>query len=430
MPSHLIFITLFLGIVSAKQGIELQADPGIASIRLLLAGQEIARLTQPPWRTEIDLGSNLVPRELEAIGYDANGHEAGRASQVLNLPRPAAEVQIVLGEDGVQLRWINVEYAKPKSASVTFDGAPLRVDSNFRARLPVYMDRTRPHVIDAEVRFVDGVVARREEVLVGTRFSDTAETQLTPVLVTETSAQHPASYEGCFSIDGAPVRVAAVEKEKARVIFVQDPDPQQTVRAIDPTGRATNRFTRNEVARWVHFDDDTVEEILWPVMQRFSDPGSRAVSGLFQHSQEFESRRGVMAMLTTPMREGFDLRRQYADAVAVAGIRAVEGGRRRAVVLIVSDRDDASKIDPRAAQRYLASIGVPLFVWSPAEFAPGAASSWEAIEDVSTLDHLRSAVNRLRGNLVAQRIAWVHTDALSALRIKADARCGFATVAH
>src|SRR5207248_10787863 len=91
VPSHLIFISLFLGIVAGKQGIEMQADPSIASIRLTLAGQEIARLTQPPWRTEIDVGSNLVPRELEAIGYDAKGNEVGRASQVLNLPRPRSE---------------------------------------------------------------------------------------------------------------------------------------------------------------------------------------------------------------------------------------------------------------------------------------------------------------------------------------------------
>jgi hypothetical protein len=430
VPSHLIFITLFLGIVSGKQGIELQGDTNIASIRLVLAGQEIARLTQPPWRTEIDLGSNLVPRELEAIGYDAKGNEVGRASQVLNLPKPAAEVQIVLGEDGVQLRWTNLEYAKPKSASVTFDGAPLRVDSDFRAPLPVYMDRKRPHVIDAEMRFVDGVVARREEVLVGTRFSDTAETQLTPVLLTETSVQHPASYDGCFSIDGAPVRVAVLEKEKARVIFVQDPDPQQTAHALDPTGRASNPFTRKEVARWLHFDDDTVEEILWPVVQRFSDPSGRTVSRLFAHSRDFESGRGVMALLTASMRAGIDLPRQYADAVAVAGIQALDGGRRRAVVLIVSDRADASKADPRTVQRYLASVGVPLLVWSPADVTPGATSSWGAVEDISTLDHLHAAVNRLRSTLAAQRIAWIHTDAFSALRIKADERCGFATVAH
>ena len=430
MPSHLIFISLFLGIVSGKQVIQLQADPEIASIRVVLAGQEIARLTQPPWRVDADLGPELVPRELEAIGYDAKGDEVARASQILNLPKPLAEVQIVPAQGGVQLHWSNVEYAKPKSALVTFDGAPLRVDSNFRARFPVYVDWSRPHVIDADLRFADGVVARRESVIEGTRFSDTAETQLTPVLVTETAAQHPASFEQCFSIDGAPVRVSAVDKERAHVIFVQDPDPHDIAQAIDPVGRASNMFTRAEVARLVHFDEDTVQEILWPVIRRFDDPSGHAVSRLFQHSEEYPAQqKGVVALLTLPMRYGYDLPRRFADAVAVAGVRALAGDRRRAVVAVLNERSDLSVADPRSVRRYLASIGVPLFVWAPGPVTLDATTRWGAIEDISTIDHLRAAVNRVRSNLAAQRVAWIHTDAFSALRVRADERCGFA-VAH
>ena len=430
MPAHIAFITLFLGIVSGKQGIEVQADNNIASIRVTIAGLEIARLTKPPWRAEIDLGPELVPRELQAIGYDASGNEVARASQVLNLPQPVADVQIVLEGDGVQMRWSNLTYEKPKSAAVTFDGAPLRVDSNFHAPFPVYMDKSRPHVIEADLRFSSGVAARREAVLEGTRFSDTAQSEITPVLLTETAPQHPAALDECFTIDGAPVRLSAVEKEKAQVLFVQDPDPQQTRRAIDPTGRASNFATRGEMARLVHLDADTAAQIFFTVTKRYADPSSNAVSRLFEHSAEFPADKGVISLLTLPLTTAYDAPRQYSDAVAVAGIGSTSGGRRRAVVLILGSKADTSVSDPRAVRRYLQSIGVPLFVWSPGDVTLDAATRWGDIEDISNIDHLRAAVNRLRKALAAQRIAWVHADTFRALRAKADERCGFATVAH
>ena len=218
-PAHIAFISLFLGIVSGKQAVELRADKEVASIRITLAGQEVARLTQPPWRTALDLGSELVPRELRASGYDANGNEIAQTSEFLNLPHESAEVDIELRRSGAfpeaaQLRWRNLEFSSPKSALVTFDGVPLKVDSQFHVRLP-QTDWSRPHVIDVLMRFADGLVARREAVIDGASFFDTARAELTPVLLTETSAQHPASFDACFSVDGAPVHVAAIAREIA-----------------------------------------------------------------------------------------------------------------------------------------------------------------------------------------------------------------------
>src|SRR3989442_9837171 len=118
---------MFLGLASGLQPIELQTDATVKSIRITLAGREAAHLAQPPWRTEIDLGLELVPREVQAIAYDENGNELGRASQLLNLPRASAEVEIVLQYSGMfptaaQLRWRNLEHADPDSAGITFDG--------------------------------------------------------------------------------------------------------------------------------------------------------------------------------------------------------------------------------------------------------------------------------------------------------------------
>jgi len=415
--------------------VELRADREVASIRITLAGQEVARLTQPPWRTELDLGNELVPRELRASGYDANGNEIARTSEFLNLPHESAEVDIELRRSGAfpdaaQLRWRNLEFSNPKSALVTFDGVPLKVDSQFHVRLPPQTDWSRPHIIDALMRFPDGVVARREAVIDGASFFESARAELTPVLLTETSAQHPASFDACFSIDGAPVHVAAIDKDTARVLFVQDPDPHLNTRALDPARRASNPMTRNEVAAWARLDDDTMEEIIWPVAQRFSDRTSSTTSRLFEHTQELQPKSGLVGLLTLASRYGFNSPRQFADAVAVAGIRSMLGGRRRAVVLLLSERDDVSGTTPSAVRRYLTSIGVPLFVWSPVGEDVSAAASWGPVDDISTIDHLRGAAIHLKQTLSSQRVAWVRADPLSALRVKADERCGFATVAH
>ena len=422
VPSRLIFISLFLGVVSGKQGVELQADREIRSIRISLGATEVARLTKPPWTVEIDLGSEMVPRELVATGYDDAGNEIARTSQVLNVPRPAADVQIVREGDGVRLRYSNLQYSPPLKTMVTFDGVELKVDRDFRGRFPA-ADWSRPHIVAAQMNFDDGVTARREVVIEGTRFSDTAESQLTPIALSETSKQHPKSLDGCFSIDGEPVRASAVEKELAHVTFVLDPNPDETVRALDPTGRVS----RTLGARLAQLDSDTLESILWPVSREYSDPTKHAVSRLFEHSIVVQPEHGLVGLLTYRWHQGYDLPRLFADAVAVAGVRSADG-RRRAVVLVFSERPDVSRNDPAAVRRYLDSIGVPFFVWSAVP-TTSDSSRWGPIEDISTLDHLRTASEKLRATLATQRIAWIHADPLRALRVKADERCGYTTVA-
>src|SRR5947209_7351042 len=90
--AQIIFLSLFLGIAAGPQPVTLQVIGPVRTVRLLLGGREVAALTSPPWRALIDFGAELTPRELTAIGFDEHGTEVARATQILNLPRPTAEL--------------------------------------------------------------------------------------------------------------------------------------------------------------------------------------------------------------------------------------------------------------------------------------------------------------------------------------------------
>ena len=60
----------------------------------------------------------------------------------------------------------------------------------------------------------------------------------------------------------------------------------------------------------------------------------------------------------------------------------------------------------------------------------GVSTEWGDIEDISTPNRLRLAVERLRSTLASQRVVWISSDPLTALRVDADPRCGITPLAH
>src|SRR5476649_2562031 len=97
MP-HIAFLTLFLGLVSGAQTVRLEVDQ-VRSVRIEVGGRVVAAMKEAPWTVVVDFGDELIPRKLEAVGYDGQGNEVARTSQVLNLPRQPAEVEIVIRND-------------------------------------------------------------------------------------------------------------------------------------------------------------------------------------------------------------------------------------------------------------------------------------------------------------------------------------------
>ncbi len=415
------------------QPVAVEVSGPVKTVRFMLGGREVAALTQPPWRAVIDFGSELTPRELTAIGFDADGDEIARAAQILNLPRPTGELEIALDRGagrapaGATLRWRHLMNKRPSIYTLMLDGKPLPLDAALHAAFPP-LDPATPHVVAAEIHFEDGFIARRELIIESVR-SDSISTQLTPVLVRDTARKHPPAWEGCLTSGGAAVRTAAVEKPRAVALIVRDPDFREVQNALDPKrARVDSQLFQSPF----QLDADTVERIIWPVAESISNE-QHETSVLFLPSPQIEAHRAGMLWLLTSHYIGPDYHgkpRQYADAVAVAGVSAVTGAQRRAVILVLSGNADTSKHQPAAVRRYLQSIGVPLFVWSVTGPRRDLSESWGPVEDVSNLDRLAAAVARLRRTLEEQRIAWVNVDPLAALRLRANESCGIATVAQ
>jgi len=422
MNAQIVFLTLFLGVVSGPHPVNLQVSGPVKTVRIALGGREVAVLTQPPWRATVNMGADLTPRELTAVGFDGEGREIARAAQILNLPRPIAELGLALeygkGEapTGLTLRSRHLMSLAPVKSLATLDGRNLTLDRKLHTALP-RLDMEMPHVISAEVHFADGYVAKNERVIESFR-SDSVGTQLTPIALRETSAQHPASWAGCLvAPNGKAVRLAAMESPRGIVIVVRDPVDRDALRSA--WSDANDRIV---------LDKGTFQRMIWPVAEFFlgqDNPSSR----LFPPSVDSDAEH-VPFLHFAAIRGPVTLdeeSRLFADAVATAGVNGATGTQRRAVILILSRRKDLSDNRPAAVRRYLEALGVPLFVWSP-NGAPSPA--WGEVEDVSTPEKLAQALERVRRTINEQRIAWVDVDPLTALRLKAEPRCGFETLAR
>jgi len=409
---QVVFLSLFLGLVTGIQSVTLQVDDAVKSVRIELSGREVARMEKAPWSAKIDFGHDLLPARLTAIAYDGHANEIARTSQLINLSRPPAEVEIVIRKEGerpveAELVGRHRLHKTSTSGKLFVDGAEVTVGRDLRARLP-QIDWSHTHVISAEMHFDDDQVARREMVIQA-GFVGSADTELTPMLVSAKGKQ-PDSLEGCFS-----VRATAIEKPDALVVMVKDP----SARGLNTDARA------------LPLDAGTTEEILWPVSRPINAPGQPTAIAFPQsvNHSKVQTAGWLLLQRLTPTRASQEPR-QFTDAVAVAAIAALEHPRRRAVVLLLSRNADHSLYSPVVVRRYLDAIGLPLFVWSADGPRPDLGKTWGTIDDVSTIMGQLAAVGKLNDALSRQRIVWVAADPLTALTASASDRCGLTPIAH
>jgi hypothetical protein len=437
MAAQLVFLTLFLGLISGPQRVDLQPGRGVTSIHILLDGKQVAALQHAPWSATVDFGPSIAPGDLVAIAYDAHGDELARTSQTVNLPRPFADFVISVKNDAkgtpvsAELRWEHLQGAKPVKSSLKLDGKTVTLDADLRAKLP-RLDVNQPHVLAASMQFEDGFVPRRE-LVIGGGVGDTADALLTPVAVRLPPRQPEQSNPSdCFLSGGSPVRVSAVEKGEAHVIVVVDPDPRDTTKVIDPRlSPGITGFGHVDTQKMFSLPAGTWLQLLWCIAERYKTT-SNTSAVMFPPSTYVDARAGgLMWFLTRAYSGRFDENapRMFADAAGVAGLDAITGGNRRAVIVVLDHQKDGSSHDPASIRAYLSSIGVPLYVWSVTGPRPELAG-WGEIDDISSPAKLKVAVDRLRGDLETQRVAWLAADAVAALRVQPTGRCNLTPLAR
>jgi hypothetical protein len=397
------FLTLFLGLTSGIVPLEFSASPDIGAIELQLDGKVVSRLTEPPWNTSLDLGADLLPHDLVARALDLDNSELARAEQWVNLPRPPAELQILIepalgnAPRTVRLSWRSVTNAAATDVSLSLDGSKLPLDAEHRAVLPHPVGGST-HVLSAQVRF--GSLSARKDAVLGGDFSEVVATDLTGFAVKVAKSELPAAAQlsGWFTGAGRPLTVSGVESGPPHLIVVREPGVAERAVKLGWVDLPRSRFRMPKGGR---------VRLLSTLAEKFE--GSSVTSELFESSQEFDpAELGLPGLLARVVHaEGETVR--TADAVAVAGAQAdlVAGPRAVLLVLGAVPLHDASRYSGPNVRRFLAALHVPLYVWCVGPPSAALQDVWGVVDDASTRHGLDHAFDRMMDELARQRVVLV-----------------------
>ncbi len=408
--TRIAFLTLFLGLTLSQQKVELTVTGTPQRVELQLDEKVVAVLTHEPWSATVDFGTHLLPRRLVARALDADGREVDRAEQKVNLPRAPAETQIVLERDdtgtprAVRLLWQSLEGENPKSRELLLDGRSIPMGTDLRAPLPP-IDKARPHLL--RTRLVSRLdVVSESEVAFGGGLEDATSAQLTAVTIRLRDPKQQitaADLQQWITARGSPVMVAGIEQIPGEVIIVRHPIEAETSIRLDPTRRIARR--RSSVPETMLSSSAHLAQFLWPIATRTGK------ADLFPRSRPYGFSTAVdfKRILTDVGFPSAAATLRIADAVAVAGIRALAASRPRAVLLLLGESpSDRSRLEPTQVREYLDAVGAPLYVWA----LSGQADRWGEVRDISTPRGYSAAFEELLRDLQSQRIVWLRGDYL------------------
>jgi hypothetical protein len=412
------FLTLFVGLVIGVRDVEVAVPGSVARVELRLNDRVVAEIDGPPWVTRIDFGHDLLPARFDAVAFDGNGSELGKARQWLNLPGLVAEADIVPIRDSqgrvtaARLTWSSPEFERPRRVEVELDGRPLRVDEPYRIDL-TGVPRRKVHLLTAEFEFSPQVILRRELVF-GPEFEGGYDSGLTAVVVVLDDLDELPDVEamqGWFVKNGEQLDVAAAERPDARVVVVRDPTVVHRLAEMLPElERRRKKARRDPTARRQLdvFDDDVEIFALSPEPIQPSDRQTEAVLFPFSKKPTKGPKGIVSATIGRSPASIMGGPLMMSDAAAVAGIRAAEGNRRRAVIVLLGeDRQDGSRVSPDVVRRFLGDLKVALFVWDLSGPASPVLPGWGETDPVDNVDDLARRVRRVRYQLGEQRIVWL-----------------------
>lgn len=400
------FETLLLGVVQGRSPIQLAVGDGVATVSLLLNGEECARLEGGPWLASCDLG-RLRTHEVTAVALDDAGAEIGRARQWVNVRRKRVESALFLETDAagvptaVRWLWESVELKEPVTVDVAVDGRTLESTGDGRFPLP-RLDLDRPHFVVATASFEDGSTTRSELVYGGENM-DSASVELTAVPV-RAGGRESLSLSDCVgTLRGRTgrLRVTALDQGLTRVVVVIEEKAGDALELLAP--ELEERAPRVENRLRTRLGDEVSVQATVP--EAAEAPGT--TRRLFPITPPYRLPGRSLPLLLARLRPVVERgEEQIADSVAVAGVEAA-GNRARVLVLVSSGASrDESRWAPEDVRRFLAELRVPLYVWST---WPGGErdSRWGPTIDVSTAEKLNEAVSGLRRDLDRQAIVWV-----------------------
>lgn len=410
------FLTLLMGLVVGVQSIEVAVAEPAARVELRLNGRPVAEASAPPWVLRCDFGRDLHPALLEAVAFDASGRELGRDAQHVNLPESRAEAVIVPVVDAsgrtvaARLSWTSAEYGRPRSISALLDGRSVAVDGSQRIDLSAAADGEL-HVLAVDFEFSSELVLRRQ-LAFGKGFSGGASSELTavPVAVGPAAELPPADrLAGWFTAAGEPLEVTAAERGSGLLVIVRDPGAEDQILDLQRERKRAARDARRSASGQALDRLAGDVEIRVLIAEPFQPRDRDRATLLFPYSERgVPGDEGIIEAAVAPGNErllGTGL--MLADAVAVAGLRAAEGNRRRAVVLMLGPkREDVSRFHPEVVRRFLAELHVPLVVWDLSGRA-AAPASWRPDRTIDRIEELSDAAGHLRSLLERQRLVWL-----------------------
>ena len=420
------FLTLFLGIVAGPQDVALMVEETVASVELRLDGELLAVAQEAPWKLEVDLGTRLLPRELEAVALDGEGQVVATARQFLNIPRPTAEVSLALsqganGHHQANIAWESTSGVRPAEMIALLDDNEVPILDGDRVDLRG-VDTMQLHVLQVELWFPD-MTSARGHLVFGGEYVDETNAELTafPVSLGRGSPK-PAEMSSWFVADAQPVQAVAVEKGLANLVIVRSPGVAHWIGSLEgrpestPTGMSgaigpipfrAEASTADRQRMALQFQGDYRVRIVVPRALR--ETGQRVDFDLFSVSPELRSRHGGIywALSQEVLVGGAASRTRVSDAVTLAGLQAAGSNHRRTVLLVLGEAwEDHSRFDVATVRAYLEALNVPVVVWRLGDDST-VGSEWGEAAQISDYGDLKRAWRSLEKSLQRQRVIWL-----------------------
>jgi hypothetical protein len=215
---------------------------------------------------------------------------------------------------------------------------------------------------------------------------------------------------GWFLADGVPARVVAVDESPGDIVLVRDEAALSGLAQLRTNWSGDHKLPRGQ-RFWIS----------WPVTRHPEHvaPGYE----VFLRSRDLSGERSLSTILNEAESPDPYAHPRLADAVAMAGLSASARNNPRAVVLFLGPTRDVSKLGPETVRGFLASLNVPLFVWSVPGVDAEGARRWNAPPPFETRGDFASAARTLTRAVGAQKIVWLEGAHLpNSIRLGPNAR--------